>query len=107
MKVVFNFKITFRKNVLESFALLKMNFIKKFQFIKKTYFQGTFARWSKFKTHLRLCYMSKRAYRHRLLLPSRRLVRPAADNDFDVTKKKEKLIKLKKYELTQISSIIR
>ena len=106
MKVVFNFKITFRKNVLESFALLKMNFIKKFQFIKKTYFQGTFARWSKFKTHLRLCYMSKRAYRHRLLLPSRRLVRPAADNDFDVTKKKEKLIKLKKYELTQISSII-
>ena len=51
--------------------------------------------------------MSKRAYRHRLLLPSRRLVRPAADNDFDVTKKKEKLIKLKKYELTQISSIIR
>ena len=89
MKVVFNFKITFRKNVLESFALLKMNFIKKFQFIKKTYFQGTFARWSKFKTHLRLCYMSKRAYRHRLLLPSRRLVRPAADNDFDVTKKRK------------------
>ena len=51
--------------------------------------------------------MSKRAYRHRLLLPSRRLVRPAADNDFEVKKKKEKLIKLKKCELTQISSIIR
>ena len=44
--------------------------------------------------------MSKRAYGHRLLLPSRRLVRHAADDDFDTTKKKEK-------ELTQISSIIK
>ena len=90
MKVVFNFKIAFRKKGLESFALLKMNFIEKFQFIKKTYFQGTFAKWSKFKTHLRLRYMSKRAYGHRLLLPSRRLVRHAADDDFDTTKKKGK-----------------
>ena len=40
--------------------------------------------------------MSKRAYRHRLLLPSRRLVRPAADNDFDVTKKKGKADKTEK-----------
>lgn len=34
--------------------------------------------------------MSKRAYGHRLLLPSRRLVRHAADDDFDTTKKKGK-----------------
>ena len=89
MKVVFNFKIAFRKKGLESFALLKMNFIEKFQFIKKTYFQGTFAK-LRIKTQLRLRYMSKRAYGHRLLLSSRRLVRHAADDDFDITKKKGK-----------------